>query len=82
MMIVEQPGINVAFAQGRLNGRQVHGQTSIVNKGTELREWAHDKWGLGRGPVLIPKHFRFFPTLFRIVIRRSEATSNLLLLGC
>src|SRR5579864_3632195 len=41
MMIVKQPGVNVALAQGRLNRREVHGQTIIVNKG----------WVLGEPPI-------------------------------
>src|SRR4029077_15232950 len=38
MMVVEQPRVDVAFAQRRLYGRQVHWQTSIVNKRKGLSE--------------------------------------------
>src|SRR5947209_8161265 len=38
MMVIKQPRINVAFLQRRLDGRQVHGQTIIVNKAGKLRE--------------------------------------------
>src|SRR4029077_11252720 len=38
MMVVEQPRVDVAFAQRRLYGRQVHEQTSIVNKRKDLSE--------------------------------------------
>jgi hypothetical protein len=37
-MIVKQPRVDVAFAQRRLDGSQVHGQTSIVNNGKDLSE--------------------------------------------
>jgi hypothetical protein len=37
MMVIEEPRIDVAFAQRRLDGIQLHGQTPIVNK----------SWGLG-----------------------------------
>jgi hypothetical protein len=40
VMITEQPGVNIAFAQRRLNGSQIHGQTSIVNKGMSLGEFS------------------------------------------
>src|ERR1043165_9625466 len=36
MMVTEQPRVNIAFAQRRLDGGQVHGQTSIANKGKEF----------------------------------------------
>src|SRR2546427_4952898 len=36
MMVVEEPTVDVALVQRRLNGRQVHGQASIVNKGSEF----------------------------------------------
>jgi hypothetical protein len=32
-MIVEQPGIDIAFAESGLNRSKVHGQTFIVNDG-------------------------------------------------
>ena len=32
VVIVKQPRVDVAFAQGRLDSGEVHGQTSIVNK--------------------------------------------------
>ena len=38
MVVVEQPRVDVAFAQRRLNGSEVHGQTSIVNNGRDLGE--------------------------------------------
>ena len=38
MMVVEKPRVNVAFAQRRLDGGEVHGQTSIVNKRKDLGE--------------------------------------------
>src|SRR5258705_3632029 len=38
MVVIEQPRVDVAFAQSRLNGGQVHGQTSIVNKSQDLSE--------------------------------------------
>src|SRR6266581_2193470 len=38
MMVVEQPRVNVAFAQRRLDSSEVHGQTSIVNKRKDLGE--------------------------------------------
>ena len=38
MMVVEQPRVDIAFAQRRLYGGQVHGQTSIVNKRKDLSE--------------------------------------------
>src|SRR5277367_2850384 len=40
MVIVEKPRVNIAFAQRRLNGGQVHGRTSIVNNGLDLSESA------------------------------------------
>ena len=40
VMVVEQPRVNVAFAQRRLDGSEVHGQTSIVNKSKDLGESA------------------------------------------
>jgi hypothetical protein len=43
MMVVEQPRVNVPLAQRRLDGRQVHGQTSIVNKSKDLSESGN--WG-------------------------------------
>ena len=39
MVIVEQPGIDVAFAERRLNSGEVHGQNFIVNNTLEFREW-------------------------------------------
>ena len=39
VMVAEQPGVNVAFAQRRLDGSKVHGQTSIVNKSKDLGEF-------------------------------------------
>src|SRR5580658_402626 len=36
MVVVEQPRVNIAFAQGRLDGGEVHGQTSIVNNEGEF----------------------------------------------
>src|SRR5579864_9283420 len=45
VVIAEQPGIDVAFAQLRLNGSKVHGQTSIVNKGREFGR-------IGRGSAI------------------------------
>ena len=38
VVIAKEPRVDIAFAQGRLNGGEVHGQTSIVNKGKSLRE--------------------------------------------
>ncbi len=38
MVVVEQPRVDVAFAQRRLDGSQVHGQTPIVNNGKDLGE--------------------------------------------
>ena len=40
MVIVEKPRVDVAFAQRRLDGGKVHGQTSIVNNGKDLGESA------------------------------------------
>src|SRR3954454_3154096 len=40
VMITEQPGVNIAFAQRRLDGSQIHGQASIVNKGMSLGEFS------------------------------------------
>lgn len=40
MMIVKKPRVDVAFVQCRLDGGQVHGQTSIVNNGPDLSESA------------------------------------------
>jgi hypothetical protein len=37
-MIVEKPRVDIAFPQRSLDGRQVHGQTSIVNKWGNLGE--------------------------------------------
>src|ERR1035438_1063675 len=45
MMIVEKPRVHVAFAQRRLNGSQIHGQTLIVNKSQ----------GLGESPRALPE---------------------------
>jgi hypothetical protein len=36
MVVVKEPGIDVALAQRSLNGGEIHGQTSIVNKGKEF----------------------------------------------
>jgi hypothetical protein len=36
VMVIKKPRVNVAFAERRLNGGEVHGQTSIVNKGGEF----------------------------------------------
>src|SRR5271166_541036 len=41
MMVVEQPRVDVAFAQRRLDGGEVHGQTPIVNKREDLGEFAN-----------------------------------------
>jgi hypothetical protein len=38
VMVVKQPRVDVAFAQGRLDGRKVHEQTSIVNNAEDLGE--------------------------------------------
>src|ERR1700691_4641534 len=38
MMIVEKPRVHVAFAQRKLNGSQIHGQSLIVNKSQGLGE--------------------------------------------
>lgn len=38
MMVVKKPSIDVAFAQRSLYSGEVHGQTSIVNKGADLGE--------------------------------------------
>src|ERR1700722_287625 len=38
MVVVEKPGVDVAFAQRRLDGGQVHGQTTILNKTSHLSE--------------------------------------------
>ena len=38
MMVIEQPGIDVAFAKGGLNGGEVHGQRTILNKCGDLSE--------------------------------------------
>jgi hypothetical protein len=38
MVVVEQPRVDVAFAERRLDGSQVHGQTPIVNNGRDLSE--------------------------------------------
>ena len=38
VMVVEQPRVNIAFAQCRLDGSEVHGQTFIVNKSKDLGE--------------------------------------------
>ncbi len=46
VVIVEKPRINIAFAQRRLNGSQVHGEASIVNKSKTLGESEPAKLGL------------------------------------
>ncbi|MGH9499699.1 MAG: hypothetical protein ACRD3L_11230, partial [Terriglobales bacterium] len=38
MVIVKQPGVDIALAQGRLDGGQVHGQITILNKTSHLSE--------------------------------------------
>jgi hypothetical protein len=38
VVIVKQPRVNIAFAQRRLDGSQLHGQTFIVNNGKDLSE--------------------------------------------
>jgi hypothetical protein len=38
VMVVKKPRVNVAFAQYRLDGIEIHGQTSIVNKSKDLGE--------------------------------------------
>src|SRR5215467_13486104 len=38
MVIVKKPRVDIAFAEGRLNGGKVHGQITIVNKEMEFRE--------------------------------------------
>ncbi len=40
VVVVEKPRVNVAFAQRRLDGSEVHGQTPIVNKSKDLGESA------------------------------------------
>src|SRR5579862_1969404 len=36
MVVIKQPSVDIALAQGGLDRREVHGQTSIVNKRTEF----------------------------------------------
>ena len=48
MMVVEQPRVDIAFAQRRLYGGQVHGQTSIVNKRKDLSESRRTRDAFGR----------------------------------
>jgi hypothetical protein len=38
MMVVKQPAVDIALAQGGLNGGKVHGQTSILNNCSVLSE--------------------------------------------
>jgi hypothetical protein len=37
-MVVKQPRIDIPFPQRGLDGRKIHAQETIVNKGRELRE--------------------------------------------
>ena len=46
VVVVKKPGVDVAFAQRGLNGWEVHGQMTILNKGSFLRER-----GLEAGPA-------------------------------
>src|SRR5437879_9995365 len=43
MVVIEEPGVGVALAQRGLNGGEIHGQTSIVNKGEEFRRICADE---------------------------------------
>src|SRR5581483_6721046 len=38
VMVVKQPSVDIALAQSSLNGRKVHGQTTILNKSSSLGE--------------------------------------------
>ena len=38
MVIVEKPGVNVPLAQRGLYGGKIHGQTTILNNGSDLSE--------------------------------------------
>src|SRR5580704_17246601 len=38
MMVVEQPRVDVTFAERRLDGSNVHGEIPIVNNGGDLGE--------------------------------------------
>src|ERR1700687_3627313 len=45
MVVVEEPRVNVAFAQRRLDRSQVHRETSIVNKRKDLGESGSGRQG-------------------------------------
>src|SRR5579863_4296348 len=47
VVVVKKPGVDIAFAQGRLNGSQVHEQTTILNKTRHLSESGRDLRGYG-----------------------------------
>ena len=40
MMVVEKPGVDVALAQRGLDGGEVHGQTTILNKCSDFANCA------------------------------------------
>src|SRR5579863_902244 len=53
VMVVKQPGVDVPFAQRSLDGGQVHGQTSIVNKVSDFGRIGPSTKAASRPPLVI-----------------------------
>src|SRR5437867_9277658 len=68
MMIVKQPAVDIALAQGGLNGGKVHGQISILTTGAGLSEFGSRVYRRG-----IRQNLAFGASLILVIgSRRAE----------
>src|SRR5207237_8513805 len=90
MMVVKQPAVDIALAQGGLNGGKVHGQISILNNCSVLSElgnpYQNSRAGfLRRGQIGIGWKIAFGASLVLIIGSRllgSLSQNNQLVVAC